>query len=176
MNRNLSPAAKGALYVAKAAIIAAAYAALTLAVSQFGFGPIQFRISEALIVLAPMTSAAIPGLTIGCLLANIISPYGWADLVFGTAATLLAAAFAWLVRKVTIKKCPWLSPLGAVVFNAFMVPIAITVFAPSEIGYWACALDIGLCQLFSCYVLGIPLWILLHATKAEKLIKDPWEK
>lgn len=76
------------------AVIAALYAALTYAASavNLAYGAVQFRFSEALTVLAAYTPAAIPGLTIGCLLANLGSPYGITDIICGSAATLLAAA------------------------------------------------------------------------------------
>ena len=75
------------------AVIAALYAALTYVASSVGlaYGAVQFRFSEALTVLAALTPAAIPGLTIGCFLANLGSPYGIVDIVCGTLATLVAA-------------------------------------------------------------------------------------
>ena len=81
-----------------AALIAAAYAALTYVSAAMGlaYGEVQFRLSEALCVLAAFTPAAIPGLTIGCVLGNITSPLGIADIVFGAAATLLSALCALL--------------------------------------------------------------------------------
>lgn len=77
----------------QAALIAAAYAALAGVSSAFGmaFGPVQLRLSEALCVLPLRCRAAVPGLAVGCMLANLMSPYGLADLVVGSAATLLAA-------------------------------------------------------------------------------------
>ena len=71
------------------AVIAALYAALTYAASavNLAYGAVQFRFSEALTVLAAYTPAAIPGLTIGCILANLGSPYGITDIICGSAAT-----------------------------------------------------------------------------------------
>lgn len=79
--------------LSQAAIIAAAYAALAWFSSAFGlaYGPIQFRLSEALCVLPFRYRTAVPGLFIGCLIANLLSPYGLPDLVIGALATLLAA-------------------------------------------------------------------------------------
>ena len=78
------------------AMIAAIYAAATYLSSVFGiaYGPIQFRLSEALTVLSVFTPAAIPGLTIGCIIGNLASPFGIWDIVFGSLATLLAAVAA----------------------------------------------------------------------------------
>lgn len=95
------------------AVIAALYAALTYAASavNLAYGAVQFRFSEALTVLAAYTPAAIPGLTIGCLLANLGSPYGITDIICGSAATLLAAVFTYLTRKVKVKGLPLLAPV-----------------------------------------------------------------
>lgn len=83
--------------ITQAAIIAAAYIALTMLVAPLAFGQIQFRLSEALTVLAVLTPAAIPGLFIGCLLSNILNPMnlGLVDIVFGSLATLIAAWLTW---------------------------------------------------------------------------------
>ena len=80
------------LYLAQAGMIAAIYAALTyLAMAlNLAYGSIQFRFSEALTILPIFTPAAVPGLAIGCLIGNLASPYPL-DLVFGTAASLIAA-------------------------------------------------------------------------------------
>ena len=114
------------------AVIAALYAALTYAASavNLAYGAVQFRFSEALTVLAAYTPAAIPGLTIGCILANLGSPYGITDIICGSAATLLAAVFTYLTRKVKVKGLPLLAPVFSVVFNAVIVGAEIAVFLP----------------------------------------------
>ena len=89
-------------YVAEAGMIAAVYAACTLAalvlLQGLAWGPVQFRISEALVVLAVLTPAAVPGLTIGCIVANVANmviagtgALGLLDVVFGSLATLVGA-------------------------------------------------------------------------------------
>jgi len=112
--------------VATAGVIAAVYGALTFIVIEFGgslaWGPLQFRPSEALVALAVLTPAAIPGLTIGSVLANLTSvasmgAVGLLDVVFGSLATLLGALWTWRLRKRV-----WLALLGPVVFNALIVP------------------------------------------------------
>ena len=85
-------------FLTQAAVIAAAYLVLTLPFAQFAFGgPFQFRLSEALTVLAALTPAAIPGLFIGCLLANLFNPQslGLIDIIFGSLASLLSAWLTW---------------------------------------------------------------------------------
>ena len=109
--------------LAQVALIAAVYAVLTFLAAAAGlaFGQIQFRFSEALCVLAAFTPAAIPGLTIGCFVANLASPLGPVDWICGTGATLLAALAAYWLRKVPTGRIPWLIPLPSVVFNALIV-------------------------------------------------------
>lgn len=87
--------------ITQAAIIAAAYIALTMLVAPLAFGQIQFRLSEALTVLAVLTPAAVPGLFIGCLLSNILNPMnlGLIDIIFGSLATLIAAWLTWYMGK-----------------------------------------------------------------------------
>lgn len=144
-----------------AAMIAAIYAVLTLCISPLAYGPIQFRISEIMIMFAAVTPAAIPGLTIGCALANLGSPYGLLDILCGSTATLLAALFAYLVRKVKWKEIPWLSPLGAVIFNAIIVGGVIKITSETPVLYFAAAAEVGLGELVVCYLVGIPFWLLL---------------
>lgn len=82
-----------------AAMIAAIYATLTLILEPLSFGAVQFRVSEALTILPALTADAIPGLSIGCLLANWLSGAPWFDVVFGTAATLLGACLTYRTRE-----------------------------------------------------------------------------
>ena len=84
-------------FLTRSAVIAAAYLVLTLPLAQIAFGPIQFRLAEALTVLAAITPSAIPGLFVGCLISNLMNPQnlGPVDIVFGSLATLLAAWLTW---------------------------------------------------------------------------------
>ena len=86
------------LFIARAAVIAALYAVLTMVLWSTSSGIIQFRLSEALCVLPAFTTAAIPGLTIGCALANLIAGHPL-DAVFGSLATLIAAVFSWMIGR-----------------------------------------------------------------------------
>ena len=84
-------------FLTRSAVIAAAYLVLTLPLAQIAFGPIQFRLAEALTVLAAITPSAVPGLFVGCLISNLMNPQnlGPVDIVFGSLATLLAAWLTW---------------------------------------------------------------------------------
>ena len=120
-------------YVAEAGLIAAVYAACTLValllLQGLAWGPVQFRISEALTVLAVLTPAAVPGLTIGCVIANLAAmmingtgALGLLDVVFGSAATLIGALWC---RK--FAENPKLAMLGPVLANAIIVPAYLPI-------------------------------------------------
>lgn len=115
-------------YLARVGVIAAAYAACTLIALLFlgslAWGPIQFRVSEALCVLALFTPAAIPGLTLGCAIANVMNivisgtgMLGMLDVVFGSLATFAGALFTWKMRR-----HPLVALAGPVLANALIVP------------------------------------------------------
>lgn len=120
-------------FVAEAGMIAAVYAACTLISIAFlqglAWGPVQFRISEALVVLAVLTPAAVPGLTIGCIIANLANivvsgtgALGLLDVLFGSAATLIGALWC---RKFAQK--PKVALLGPVLANALIVPAYLPI-------------------------------------------------
>lgn len=115
-------------YLARVGVIAAVYAACTLIALLFlgslAWGPIQFRVSEALCVLALFTPAAIPGLTLGCMIANVMNivisgtgMLGMLDVVFGSLATFAGALFTWKMRR-----HPLVALAGPVLANALIVP------------------------------------------------------
>lgn len=161
------------------AMIAAIYAALTWAqailppTANLTYGPVQFRISEALTILPVFTPAAVPGLALGCLLSNIFSGYGAADMVFGTLATLLAAVFTRMLRNIRVKNIPLLAPLAPVVCNAAIVGLMIAVLSPGGFlwaGFWSTAASVGLGELAVCYLLGLPLAAALEKAGAGSRI------
>lgn len=155
-------------YMAEAGIIAAIYFVLTI-INPLAFGPVQVRFSEALCVLPFFTPAAVPGLFIGCLLSNLAgSPLGIYDIVFGSLATLAAALLTYYIGRIAERKTQgaksfkWLLPLPAVVINAFVVAAILSFYLPEELEYWITALYVGVGQAIACYVLGIPLFLVLN--------------
>lgn len=146
------------------AMIAAIYAAATYLSAVFGiaYGNIQFRLSEALTILSVFTPAAVPGLTVGCVIGNITSPMGIWDILFGSAATFLAAISARALRKVTFKGLPLLSLLMPVIFNALIVGAEITflfIEGDATFAIFAIsALEVGAGELAVCLAGGIPLF------------------
>lgn len=113
-------------YVAQAGMIAAVYAALTLlamqTLSTLSWGPVQLRVSEAFTVVAFLTPAALPGLTLGSVIANlfnlsVVGPLALLDVVFGSLGTLIGAAWTWRFRRSTV-----VGLAGPVISNALVVP------------------------------------------------------
>lgn len=163
-------------YLVQAAVIAALYASLTYLASVFGlaYGNVQFRFSEALTILAAFTPAAIPGLTIGCFIGNLGSPFGMLDVVCGTAATLLAAALSYSTRNIRIKGLPVLAPLFPVIMNAVIVGAEIAVFLPEGFtlaGFLIQALWVALGEAVVCYCGGLPLAAAINKIGINKILK-----
>lgn len=150
---------KSTLFLTQAAVIAALYVALTYVSNALGlaYGAIQFRLSEILTVLPLFTPAAIPGLTIGCIIANITSPFGIVDILCGSIATLLAALCTRALRNIRFRDLPVLSVIPPVLFN--MVIIGLEIWAlngkTAEL-FFVSALEIGAGQLVMCVLIGLP--------------------
>jgi uncharacterized membrane protein len=147
------------------ALIAAAYFVLTWLSSLMGlaYGGIQLRISEALCVLPAFTPAAISGLAVGCALANLTSPFGLVDIIFGTVATAVAAL---LTRLIARRGLPaWLIPLPSVVINALLVGTEVAIFAAeASVAVFAiAAAETFVGQLAACYGLGLPLYYFIKS-------------
>lgn len=154
----------------EAALIAAMYAALTVAVAPLSYGPVQFRISEAMTVLPVFTPAAIPGLTVGCLMANLLgllsgsNPAGVWDLVLGPLATLLAALAAYALRRITLKGFPVWATLPAVATNALIVggELALVYFEFSWPVFWLCAAEVAAGEAVTAVIGGLLLFGVLN--------------
>lgn len=158
-------------YLAQAGLIAAAYAAVTYLCSLWGlaYGEVQFRLSEALTILPLFTPAAIPGLTIGCFIGNLASPFGLVDIVCGSLATLISSIGIYYIRNVRIKKTNFLAPMLPVIANAIVVGLEISWFMPEGLtwaGFAAAAISVGIGELVVCYVLGLPLSIAIDRIPA----------
>lgn len=148
-----------------AAIVGAMYVVLGYFGNTFNltFGVIQCRFSEALTVLPFLSPVTTWGLFVGCLITNILSPYGLLDMIFGPLATLLAAVLTARCQK------KWLAPLPPVLCNAVIIGALIAFqevgLGGAFLGLFAYhALTIGLGQVLACYGLG---WFLL--TGVEKI-------
>lgn len=173
--------------IARVGVIAAAYAACTLVAMLFlgslAWGPVQFRVSEALCALALVTPAAVPGLTLGCIIANVANialsgtgMLGMLDVVFGSLATFAGALFTWKMRK-----RPVVALMGPVLANALIVPAYLPLLLQG-IGFYTIpftniSLDgawmpmylfglvsTGIGEAVIMYVLGYPLYRSLRKT------------
>lgn len=137
--------------VSIAAAIAALYAALTLLFSAISYGPLQFRISEAFTLLPVLFPQAVPGLTLGCLIANLLGSATPWDVVFGTLATFLAAT---LTRR--WRKNVWLAAAAPVVCNAVIVGLVLH-FTFADALLFPTIGSVGLGEAVVVYAVGIPL-------------------
>lgn len=146
------------------AIIAALYVVLSLISGPLAFvgGSLQFRLSELLNLLIFFNPIYIFGVSLGCLLTNIISLYGWPDLVFGTLATVISGLFIILVSK-TVKKL-FIASLMPAIINALIVPFVIFLYDTSvalSTFYWTSFMFVGLGELIVVTAIGYPLFLIL---------------
>ena len=139
----------------RAAIIAALYTVITLLLAPISFGPIQLRVSEALTLLPVFFAEAVPGLFIGCFLANLIGGYGLIDAVVGGSATLVAALLTYVLRR--NRKIAALPP---VLINAVVIGLLLHYVIP-DTPLIPTMLYIGAGQAVACYALGLPLLSLI---------------
>ncbi len=139
------------LFCVQAALIAAIYIVLTQLAAGFDLasGAIQVRFSEVLTVLPFFTPAAIPGVTIGCLLANILTGSALPDVVFGTLATLIGAVFTHLLRKHR-----FLCTLPPVVSNSVIIPLVLRYAYGTPGALWFLALTVGAGEVICCVIFG----------------------
>ena len=182
---------KKTTYVAQAGMIAAVYAAATLitllALQGLAWGPVQFRVSEAACVLALFTADAVPGLALGCAIANLANialsgtgMLGMLDVVFGSLATALGAWFTWRYRR-----RPALALMGPELANALIVPLYLPLMLQGigfyTIPFTSIAIDgaypamyvfgliaTGVGEAVVMYVLGLPLARALSKTSLPR--------
>lgn len=145
------------LFTAQAAMIAAIYVVLTMFAAGFDLasGAIQVRFSEALTILPFFTPAAVPGLTLGCLISNFVTGGSIWDIIFGSLATLLGAVGTRLLRK-----HKFLCSIPPVVSNMLIIPFVLTYAYGIPGGIPFLMLTVGAGEVICCMILGE---ILLHA-------------
>ena len=138
-----------AYFIAQAAMIAALYVVLTMLFAPISFSEVQVRISEALTILPLFTPAAIPGLFIGCIIANVMGGCVIWDIVFGSIATLLGAFFGYLLRGNR-----YLVPIPAIAANTVIIPLVLRYAYGINLPMIVLILSIAAGEIISCYVLG----------------------
>ncbi len=151
------------VYLSRAGVIAALYAVVTVMFAPISFGLIQVRISEAFTVLAFFEPAAIPGLWLGAMIANVYGGFGPWDIFFGSGLTLLSAWLTWRIRK------PVLALLPPVVLNglgiALMLKYILAIPDTATISYPVAVLMVGGGEAVAVYMIGYPLLAYILKTK-----------
>ena len=157
----MQPRNKQSLYLVRAGVIAALYVVLTYfsaALGLSGQNAIQLRLSEALCILPFFTPAAVPGVTVGCLLANILTGAHPMDVLFGTLATLLGAIGTRL-----LKKWRFLAPLPPILANALILPFVLRyAYFTTDVGFAYLFLTVGIGEVLSVGVCGTILLLALQ--------------
>ncbi len=180
MDNKLNPRYGKTLYMATAASIAALYVVLTFLLFKFASGVIQFRLSECLTVLPVLTPAAVPGLTIGCLLFNLFNPesLGPVDIILGSLATLLSAiSTRWLSVKLRGMKGPGkdlIALIPPVFFNALIVGTYLTFLLTGTFQVTMVLINIAyiaISETIVVYLIGFPALLILRRAGFEKLRK-----
>lgn len=143
----------------RAALIAALYVALTWLLQPLSFGPVQFRLSEALAVLPMLWPEAIPALFLGVLLANLQSPFGLWDMAGGSLVSLLAAV---LTRRWRFRLAGYLAP---VVLNGVLVGAYLSYITHTPYLHWVIGITLG--QAGVIFLVGYPLVQVLRRRLAK---------
>ncbi|MBQ3077136.1 MAG: QueT transporter family protein [Clostridia bacterium] len=156
----------------RGAVIAALYTALTLLLHPISYGPLQFRVAEALTLLPFfLPSSATPGLFLGCLFANLFGGGGIWDVVLGSTATLLAAL--WTARC----KSRLTAAMPPVLLNAVLVGGMLWMlhFQGTTVPLWLPMVEVGLGQMGACVGLGLPLLRLLESRFPHWCERADWQ-
>ena len=144
---------KGTQFLAEAAVIGAIYVVLTLLFAPLSFGEVQIRFSEALTILPFFTPAAIPGLFIGCIIANLLGGAIPVDIIFGSIATLIGAVFTYKLRNSN----RFLAPIPPIAANAIIVPFVLRFGYGVNLPIPLMMLTVGIGEVVSCAIVGLIL-------------------
>lgn len=146
--------------LARTAMVAALYGCLTWALSFMAYGPIQFRLTEVMVLLVLIDSGYIPGLVLGCIIANIFSSVGIMDMVFGSAATLIS------VLLISKTKNLWVATLWPTICNALIV--GAELYYISHLPFFLSAGEVALGEFVVVTILGGILFTFI--LKNKKLV------
>lgn len=158
--------------IIRAALIAALYFVLTFMTAPISFGSLQFRVAEALTVLPIFMPEAVIGLTIGCLLANVFSPFGWYDMLFGTLATFIAAAMTYFIgtrfkKETNILVKTAVGGIPPIIVNASILPAVWLLFGTDAL-YFINFASVFLTQAGTVMLIGVPLAAFIDKSKIIK--------
>ncbi|HPX32159.1 MAG TPA: QueT transporter family protein [Erysipelotrichaceae bacterium] len=155
-------------------LISSMYAVITLVIAPASFGPIQFRISEVLLVLMFFDYDYIYGLTFGCFLANLIgllsatNPIGVMDIIFGSSATFISCVMMYNLRERRFKGIPLLSFVVPAIINGIIVGLELAIVFNSKdlMNYWLIyGVQVFVGELGVLLVIGIPVYLALKDRK-----------
>lgn len=150
-------------FLVQAGLIGAIYAVLTIVFAPISYGQIQVRIAEVMTVLPMFTPAAIPGLFVGCIIANIFGGGGMIDIVFGSLATLFAAYLSYKMPK------RWMVPIPPIIVNGIVVGFILNYVLGLPLLITMGWVTLG--QMVACYGLGYPLILILENYKSQIFAK-----
>lgn len=155
--------------IAAVGLVAAVYAVVTLALSFISYGPIQFRVSEILMFLPLLGKEYIVALTLGCLLANLIGPYGVPDIVFGTLATLISAILVYMTPKLfkNSKLTLFIASLWPTIVNAIVVGWMLYKFV--GLPFVLSAIEVGFGEFVVITLVGLPVFKMVNNKYGSKL-------
>lgn len=162
--------------VATCAMIAALYTAISLALAMASYGVTQIRVAECLTLLPVLSPLGIYGVTVGCLLTNILGvALGLnmpVDILFGTLATAVAAVLSWNMRRLRIRRLAIPSAIPPILVNGLVIGLELTWLSGSfqwDV-FWTCAVSVTVGQIIPCLVLGVLLiWVLEKKGLDKKL-------
>lgn len=157
--------------LARSAVTAALYVALTVVSYPFSYGMVQFRISEIMTLLAWMDPSYIPGLLVGCAVANLLGTGGIVDVIFGTAASAFAFAVMLLVRKIKKEKLSLFISSLAPALSSFIIAFEMRFATGSEESFWLWFLWIAVGEFAVVTVLGCPIAMYLKKKNLLEIIK-----
>ena len=146
----------------EAALIAAIYVILTYLCAAFGMssGAIQLRLSEALCVLAVFTPAAVPGVALGCFMANLLTGCALWDIVFGSLASLVG-----MFGCRALKKHPYIAPVPYALANMIVIPFVVKLVYGAPDVLPLIFLTVGIGEIISVFAVGIPLYLVFKKHK-----------
>lgn len=139
----------------KAAAVASIYVAMTMLLPMLGYGPIQFRISEILTLLAFYNPIYVPAITVGVAISNLASPLGMIDVIFGSLHSLISL---WCMSRT---KNIWHASLYPALFS-FIIGAEIVLFSPEPLSFIAVSLQIMTSELIIVTLIGVPVFKILE--------------
>ena len=147
-------------YIVKAGLVAALYAVLTVILAPISFGLVQCRVSEALCVLPAVLGSSVPGLALGCLIANLITGAPVYDIIFGSVATLIGAIGTAFLSK---RNMPvWTFPFPAILSNGLIVGTVLALVYEVPASLLVCMLSVTAGEAVAMYALGLPFLYLIR--------------